>query len=140
MEKNLFERGKTKISVPLISCEDKNKEKMSLFEVVEIEKITKNKPSLLFTNNGSFFINNFSKNHRIFVGEKLHLGIDCKQACISALGLQYLCRRKAALGNLKASFHCARLHFLCRRKAALGNLKASFHCARLHFLCKRDNN
>ena len=25
----------------------------------------------------------------------------------------YLCRRKAALGNLKASFHCARLHFLC---------------------------
>ena len=113
---------------------------MSLFEVVEIEKITKNKPSLLFTNNGSFFINNFSKNHRIFVEEKLHLGIDCKQACISALGLQYLCRRKAALGNLKASFHCARLQYLCRRKAALGNLKASFHCARLHFLCKRDNN
>lgn len=71
MEKNLFERGKTKISVPLISCEDKNKEKMSLFEVVEIEKITKNKPSLLFTNNGSFFINNFSKNHRIFVEEKI---------------------------------------------------------------------
>ena len=69
---------------------------MSLFKVVEIEKITKNKPSLLFTNNGSFFINNFSKNHRIFVEEKLHLGIDCKQACISALGLQYLCRRKAA--------------------------------------------
>lgn len=93
MEKNLFERGKTKISVPLISCEDKNKEKMSLFEVVEIEKITKNKPSLLFTNNGSFFINNFSKNHRIFVEEKLHLGIDCKQACISALGLHYLCIR-----------------------------------------------
>ena len=71
MEKNLFERGKTKISVPLISCEDKNKEKMSLFEVGEIEKITKNKPSLLFTNNGSFFINNFSKNHRIFVEEKI---------------------------------------------------------------------
>lgn len=44
---------------------------MSLFEVVEIEKITKNKPSLLFTNNGSFFINNFSKNHRIFVEEKI---------------------------------------------------------------------
>ena len=71
MEKNLFERGKTKISVPLISCEDKNKEKKSLFEVGEIEKITKNKPSLLFTNNGSFFINNFSKNHRIFVEEKI---------------------------------------------------------------------
>lgn len=71
MEKNLFERGKTKISVPLISCEDKNKEKKSLFEVVEIEKITKNKPSLLFTNNGSFFINNFSKNHRIFAEEKI---------------------------------------------------------------------
>ena len=34
----------------------------------------------------------------------------------------YLCRRKAVLGNLKASFHCARWHFLCRRKAALGNL------------------
>lgn len=44
---------------------------MSLFEVGEIEKITKNKPSLLFTNNGSFFINNFSKNHRIFVEEKI---------------------------------------------------------------------
>ena len=56
---------------------------MSLFEVREIEKITKNKPSLLFTNNGSFFINNFSKNHRIFVEEKLHLGIDCKQAFIA---------------------------------------------------------
>ena len=25
----------------------------------------------------------------------------------------YLCIRKAALGNLKASFHCAHLHFLC---------------------------
>lgn len=37
MEKNLFERGKTKISVPLISCEDKNKEKKSLFEVGELK-------------------------------------------------------------------------------------------------------
>ncbi len=27
----------------------------------------------------------------------------------------YLCRRLAALGNLKASFHCARWHNLCRR-------------------------
>ena len=88
---------------------------MSLFEVGELKKSQKIKPSLLFTNNGSFFINNFSKNHRIFVEEKLHLGIDCKQACISALGLHYLCRRKVALGNLKASFHCARLHFLCKR-------------------------
>lgn len=70
MEKNPFERGKTKISVPLISCEDKNKEKKSLFEVGEIEKSQKIKPSLLFTNNGSFFINNFSKNHRIFAAEK----------------------------------------------------------------------
>ena len=49
----------------------------------------------------------------------------------------YLCKRKAALGKLKASFLCARLHFLCRRKAALGKLKASFLCARLHFLCHR---
>gem|GEM_PF-2046735 len=49
----------------------------------------------------------------------------------------YLCRRLAALGNLKASFHCAHLHNLCRRLAALGNLKASFHCAHLHNLCKR---
>lgn len=49
MEKNLFERGKTKISVPLISCEDKNKEKMSLFfEVGEIEKITKNQTKFAF--------------------------------------------------------------------------------------------
>ena len=70
MEKNPFERGKTKISVPLISCEDKNKEKRSLFEVGEIEKITKNQTKFAFTNNGSFFINNFSKNHRIFVVEK----------------------------------------------------------------------
>ena len=28
-----------------------------------------------------------------------------------------------------------KMYYLCRRKAALGNLKASFHCARLHFLC-----
>ena len=28
----------------------------------------------------------------------------------------YLCRRLAALGNLKASFHCARLHNLCPLK------------------------
>ena len=27
--------------------------------------------------------------------------------------LQYLCRNKAALGNLKAGFHCACLHLLC---------------------------
>jgi hypothetical protein len=39
-----------------------------------------------------------------------------KQPCLICF-LGYLCRRKAALGNLKASFHCARLHFLCRRKA-----------------------
>ena len=51
--------------------------------------------------------------------------------------IRYLCRRKAALGNLKTSFHCARLRYLCRRKAALGNLKASFHCTRLHFLYRR---
>ena len=30
--------------------------------------------------------------------------------------IRYLCRRKAALGNLKTSFHCAHLHYLCRRK------------------------
>ena len=29
----------------------------------------------------------------------------------------YLCRRKAALGKLKASFLCARLHFLCHQIA-----------------------
>ena len=27
----------------------------------------------------------------IFAYDKLHLGIACKQACISALGLHYLC-------------------------------------------------
>lgn len=48
MEKNSFERGKTKISVPLISCEDKNKEKKSLLEVGEIEKITKNQTKFAF--------------------------------------------------------------------------------------------
>ena len=48
MEKNLFERGKTKISVPLISCENKDKAKMSLFEVGEIEKITKNQTKFAF--------------------------------------------------------------------------------------------
>ncbi len=48
MEKNPFERGKTKISVPLISCEDKNKEKRSLFEVREIEKITKKQTRFAF--------------------------------------------------------------------------------------------
>ena len=30
--------------------------------------------------------------------------------------MYYLCRRKAALGNLKASFHCARLHFSLHRQ------------------------
>ena len=29
------------------------------------------------------------------------------------------------------------LHYV-RRKAALDNLKASFHCARLHLLCTRN--
>ena len=48
MEKNSFERGKTKISVPLISCEDKNKEKKSLFEVGEIEKFTKKQTKFAF--------------------------------------------------------------------------------------------
>ena len=48
MEKNLFERGKTKISVPLISCEDKNKEKRSLFEVGEIEKNHKKSNQVCF--------------------------------------------------------------------------------------------
>ena len=28
--------------------------------------------------------------------------------------IRYLCIRNAALGNLKVSFHCARLQFLCR--------------------------
>ena len=28
-----------------------------------------------------------------------------------------------------------RIHYLCRKNAAVGNLKASFHCARLQFLC-----
>lgn len=48
MEKNPFERGKTKISVSLISCEDKNKEKKSLLEVGEIEKITKKTDQVCF--------------------------------------------------------------------------------------------
>ena len=46
----------------------------------------------------------------------------------------YLCRRKAALGNLKASFHCARLHFLCRRKAA-SQQKYSSKLDILHSIC-----
>ena len=41
-------------------------------KIMENERKTS---SLLFTNNGSFFINNFSKNHRIFVEEKLHSAI-----------------------------------------------------------------
>ena len=31
------------------------------------------------------------------------------------------------------------MYYLCRRKAALGNLKASFHCARLHFFAPSTN-
>ncbi len=46
----------------------------------------------------------------------------------------YLCIRLAALGNLKARFHCAHWHNLCIKLAALGNLKASFHCAHWHNL------
>lgn len=41
MEKNPFERGKLRFQFPLISCEDKNKEKKSLFEVGEFEKSQK---------------------------------------------------------------------------------------------------
>ena len=53
--------------------------------------------------------------------------------------MYYLCRRKAALGNLKASFHCARLHFLCRRKAASQqNIQASLvFCIRFAFSLHR---
>ena len=36
-----------------------------------------------------------------------------EQTIAKSCFLLYLCRRKPALGNLKASFHCARLHFLC---------------------------
>ena len=50
----------------------------------------------------------------------------------------YLCIRLAALGNLKANFHCAHWHNLCIRLAALGNLKANFHCAHRHNLCNRE--
>lgn len=32
----------------------------------------------------------------------------------------YLCIRKAALSNLKASFHCIRLHYLCWRNQQSG--------------------
>ena len=35
----------------------------------------------------------------------------------------YICRRKAAFGNLKASFHCAHLHFLCKQVINIGRLK-----------------
>ncbi len=48
MEKNPFEKGKTKISVSLISCEDKNKEEKSLFEVGEIEKNHKKQTKFAF--------------------------------------------------------------------------------------------
>ena len=65
----------------------------------------------------------------------------------------------AALGNMKANFHCAHLHnlspqgtgdvptallgaffenlpvlLLLIKRAALGNMKANFHCAHLHNL------
>ena len=30
--------------------------------------------------------------------------------------LLYLCRRYAAFGNMKASFHCAHLQYLCIEK------------------------
>ena len=54
--------------------------------------------------------------------------------------MSYLCRRKAALGNLKASFHCARLHFLCRRKpASQQNIQASLiFCIRFAFSLHRQ--
>ena len=82
---------------------------------------------------------------------------------LSAILLLFLIKR-AALGNLKANFHCAHWHsffplkkglskthqssltlkggstafpkplFSWRRLTALGNLKANFHCAHLHNL------
>ena len=48
-----------------------------------------------------FFYKNMSKNTKTFGGLKFSV---------------YLCRREAALGNLKASFHCAHLHYLCTDK------------------------
>ena len=40
-----------------------------------------------------------------------------KQPCLICFFFAIFAEKKAALGNLKASFHCARLHFFCRRKA-----------------------
>ncbi len=52
--------------------------------------------------------------------------------------LHYLCRRKAALGNLKVTFIALVCIIFAEEKAALGNLKVNFHCARLHFLCIQE--
>ena len=63
-----------------------------------------------------------------------------EQTIAKSCFLLYLCRRKPALGNLKASFHCARLHFLCRRKAASQqNIQASLiFCIRFAFSLHRQ--
>ena len=39
--------------------------------------------------------------------------------------------------NVKKKVIFRKICYLCRRKVALDNLKASFHCAHLHYLCKR---
>jgi len=54
---------------PFISGKDKKREKVLVLNRKNLKKSQKYKPGLLFTNNGSFFINNFSKNHRIFATE-----------------------------------------------------------------------
>ena len=46
--RTLLKEEKLRFQFPLISCEDKNKEKKSLFEVGEIEKITKNQTKFAF--------------------------------------------------------------------------------------------
>ena len=51
--------------------------------------------------------------------------------------LHYLCRRKSGTRQSESTFIALVCIIFAEEKAALGNLKTSFHCARLHYLCIR---
>ena len=52
--------------------------------------------------------------------------------------LHYLCRRKSGTRQSESTFIALVCIIFAEGKAALGNLKVNFHCARLHFLCIQE--
>ena len=72
------------------------------------------------------------------LGWRQHI-FSTKQAALGNMKASFHCThwhcfwiKQAALGNLKASFHCSHWHCFWIKQAALGNMKASFHCSHWH--------